>query len=151
MNGQGGLRGRQRQLGASDRLDEFHLQRTQLPDVLMRKADCLDHALFGSLLSASLDHGNAGGGSRHHDFQAGFLALLKGRIHHQAAIDIGNANRTHRSVERHVGHGDRRGRRNHRHDVGRVHLIGRNHRRHDLYVPLECLAEQWPQRAVYEP
>ena len=117
----------------------------------MGQGDGIHHALLAGLVRAALDHGDSGVRARHHDLQAGRRPLLVGGVDHQLAIHFGNANGTYRPVERDVRDHHGRGGGHHRDHIGRVHLIGGDHRGHDLNVALERLAEQRSQRPVDKP
>ena len=71
-------------------------------------------------------------------------------IEHVLAVDVADARRADRAVERHARQHQRRRRADHRRDVGIDFGIDRHHRRDDLHFVVEAVREQRPDRPVDE-
>ena len=116
--------------------------------------DRTQHFLFGQLIGFRFHHhhGVFGAGDNQIQTLLGLQTQLRHVVHrrvqHVFAIDKAHAGRANRAHERHARNGQRRRSRDHRHDVGVVVQVARQHSRHHQNFVLEAFNEQRAARTV---
>ena len=109
-----------------------------------------EHGLLGELARLGFDHQHGVTGARDHQVEIGFLLLLHSGIEHELALedaDAGGADRPHEGDARQregSGGGD------HRHDVGIVLEIVRQHGGDELRLVPVAVDEERTDRAIDE-
>ena len=120
----------------------------------MAEHDRAQHFLFGQLVGFRFHHhhGVFGAGNNQIQTLLGLQTQLRHVVHrrvqHVFAIDKAYTGRANRAHERHARNGQRRRSRDHRHDVGVVVQVARQHGGHHQNFVLEALNEQRAARTV---
>ena len=134
--------------GALGQLDDGVEHRLE---VLLPEHHGAEHHLLGQFLGLGFDHQHGVGGAGHHEVERALLHLVDHRVQHILAGDIADARGADRPHEGHAGQRQRGGGRDHRHDVGIVLHVVRQHGGDDLRLVLEARGEQRPDRPVDQP
>ena len=130
------------QLGLAERAGGLLLEVDHLLVGLLRPVDGLQDQVFGHLGHAGLDHDDAVPGARDDYIQGAHFELAVGGIDHEAAVDVAHAGNADGSVERDVGHGQRRrGAHEAQHVYWRFLVYGEG-REDDLHFVAEALGEE---------
>ena len=106
------------------------------------------HHVLGKLLRLGLHHQHGALGARNHQVELRLLDLRCGRVQHVLAIDIADARRTDRALERNAGDRQRRRRADHRRDIRVDFRIDRHHVHNDLHFIEEGVGKQRTDRTV---
>ena len=107
-----------------------------------------EHDLFGQLLCFGLHHHHRVLRAGDDEVELALLHLVEGRIEHVFVVDEADAGAADRAHERRAGERQRGGGRDHRHDVGIVLQVVRQHGDDHLRVAAPALGEQRTDRAV---
>ena len=120
----------------------------------MAKFDSAQHFIFRQFVSFGFHHHDGVFGASHNQIQAllGVQAQLC-HVVHRGVQDISALGKAHaagsdRAHERHAGNRQRGRGRNHRHHVGIVDKVARQHGRHDQHFMLETFDKQRAAGAV---
>ena len=120
------------------RLDERVDQLDRRLLLLVAEHDGAEHHFLGQLVGLRLDHQHGGFGARDDEVERRGRELGLGRIEHVLAVDVADARGADRPVERDAGQHERRGRADHRRNVGIDFRIDRHHGRDDLHFVVEA-------------
>ncbi len=154
--------------GLLDLVDQLELEVDGRVDPLLAPLEAVGDDVLGDLWGAvlvELPGGVGATGFDHHDrdvavveaaagnnhFEGGLVALLVGGVRDPFAIDMGDAHRADRAVERDTRHHERGGRAVDRRDVVGVLEVGAEDRGDDLHLVAEPVGERRAQRPVGEP
>ena len=118
--------------------------------LLVPEHDGAQHHVLGQLVRFRFDHQHRRFGARDDEIERRRGELGLGRVQHVLAVDVADARGADRAVERNAGQHERRGRADHRRDVGVDLRIDRHDRRDDLDLVVEAVGEQRTDRAVDE-
>jgi hypothetical protein len=145
-----GNRRRERALLLAVRGAEALLQLDQRLDGGVREEQRIDDDVLLHLVELALDHHDRVLARGDDDVHVGLLALGKGRVRDELAIDATDADAGERACPDEVGDVQRARGGRHREDVGGVLLVERDHVRDDLRVDEPALREERADRAVHQ-
>ncbi len=141
-----------RRLPIPERLARFLDQRVDHLDhrllLLMSVDDSAEHHFLGQLLCFGFDHQHRGLGAGDDEVELRGRKLGLGRIEHVLTVEIADARRGDRAVERNAGKRDRRRGADQRRNIGIDLGVDRHHRRDYLYFVVEAVGKQRPDRPV---
>ncbi len=109
------------------------------------------HHFFREFLRFRFDHQHGLVRSRDDEIELALDHLLERGVQHVFVVDEGDAGAADRAHERGAGQRERRGNRDHRHDVGIVFEVVRQDGGDDLRVAAPAVGEQRPDRPVDQP
>ena len=118
--------------------------------LLVPEDDRAQHDFFRQLVRFGLDHQHRGFRARDDEIELRARELGLGRIQHVRAVDVANACRADRTVERNPRQRDRRRSPDQRRDIRIDFRIHRHDGRDDLHVVIEAIGEQRSERTVDE-
>ncbi len=123
-------------------------------DLLVGKIDCAQHLFFGQFVCFGFNHHHGVFGAGDNQIKALFgvvaqvLHVVHGGVQHVIAIHKTNAGAGDRATERCAGNGQRGRCCDHRHNIGIVFQIVRQHGAHHQNFVFEAGHEQRPDRTV---
>ena len=107
-----------------------------------------EHDVFVELLGFRFHHQHRVGGAGDDQVELGFDHFVERRVEHIFVVDEADAGGADRALERRAGQRQRRGGRHHRHDVGIVLHVVRQHGDDHLGFVAPAVDEQRADRAV---